>query len=250
MFLGIVEGVTEFLPIVDWPSAIARQPHRFSRVDGRYLRRFHSVWCRLAVVASTHLTCSGRPRTPTNRIPPFLAGDLHPSCQRQCWACSCATSSRPAFTSPNVIACRSSSAACDDRRRACSTSEDHRTRDENHLASGRPRRALVPGVSRSGHDHRRLLAGLDRSAATTFSIYLAIPTLGAATLYDLARSIRGLTTSDLAFLVVGTVTTGIVAWLSIGWLLRYVAHNTFVPFGIYRIAAGLIVLALVNLHVI
>jgi undecaprenyl-diphosphatase len=111
--------------------------------------------------------------------------------------------------------------------------------------------ALVPGVSRSGASMvGGLLAGLDRPAATNFAFYLAIPTLGAATLYDLIRSVRNLNSSDLLFLVVGTVISGVVAWLSIGWLLRYVAHNTFVPFGIYRIIAGAVVLLLVALHII
>jgi undecaprenyl-diphosphatase len=111
--------------------------------------------------------------------------------------------------------------------------------------------ALVPGVSRSGASMvGGLLAGLDRPAATNFAFYLAIPTLGAATLYDLIRSVRNLNSSDLLFLLVGTVISGVVAWLSIGWLLRYVAHNTFVAFGIYRIIAGAAVLLLVALHII
>jgi undecaprenyl-diphosphatase len=111
--------------------------------------------------------------------------------------------------------------------------------------------ALVPGVSRSGATIvGGLLAGLDRPAATSFSFYLAIPTLGAATLYDLARSFRTLNSGDFAFLLVGTIVAGLVAWLSIGWLLRYVGNHTFVPFGIYRILAGLVVLALMYLHLL
>src|SRR5919206_64673 len=83
-----------------------------------------------------------------------------------------------------------------------------------------------------------LLAGMDRPTATTFSFYLAIPTLGAATVYDLYRSLRGLSSGDLAFLLVGTLVSGIVAWIAIRWLLRYVAHHTLVPFGVYRVLAG------------
>jgi undecaprenyl-diphosphatase len=111
--------------------------------------------------------------------------------------------------------------------------------------------ALVPGVSRSGATIAGgLLAGLDRPAATAFSFYLAIPTLGAATLYELARSLRELNRSDLAFLLVGALVAGVVAWLSIAWLLRYVAHHTFVPFGIYRVLAGVVVLALAAAHLL
>jgi undecaprenyl-diphosphatase len=105
--------------------------------------------------------------------------------------------------------------------------------------------ALVPGVSRSGAAIvGGLLLGLDRATATTFAFYLAIPTLGAATLFDLASSFRRLTAGDLQFILVGTVVAGVVAGLSIKWLLSYVAHNTFVPFGIYRIIAGAVVLIL------
>ena len=108
--------------------------------------------------------------------------------------------------------------------------------------------ALVPGVSRSGASMvGGLLAGLDRPTATTFSFYLAIPTLGAATLVDLLSSLRLLTSGDLQLLLIGTVVSAIVAGASIHWLLGYVAHHTFVPFGIYRIAVGLLLLGLIAL---
>jgi undecaprenyl-diphosphatase len=105
--------------------------------------------------------------------------------------------------------------------------------------------ALVPGVSRSGASIvGALLVGLDRPSATAFSFYLAIPTLGAATLYELARSVSTLKQSDIGYLLLGTVATGVVAGLSIRWLLRYVAHHTFVVFGAYRIAAGALLVVL------
>jgi undecaprenyl-diphosphatase len=106
--------------------------------------------------------------------------------------------------------------------------------------------SLIPGVSRSGASIvGGLLVGMDRPTATAFSFYLAIPTLGAATLYDLARSLRSLSRGDLGFLLVGTVVSGVVAWIAIRWLLRYVAHHTLVPFGVYRVLAGAVILALI-----
>lgn len=106
--------------------------------------------------------------------------------------------------------------------------------------------AFVPGVSRSGASIiGGMLAGLDRRSATAFAFYLSIPTLGAATLVDLLGSLDKLTPTVAGQLLLGTVVSGVVAWLSIGWLLRYVATNNFVPFGIYRIAAGVVILALV-----
>jgi undecaprenyl-diphosphatase len=89
-----------------------------------------------------------------------------------------------------------------------------------------------------------MLAGLDRRSATAFAFYLSIPTLGAATVVDLISNLDLVTPADLLRLLVGTVVSAIVAWLSIGWLLRYVSKNSFVNFGIYRIVAGVLVLGL------
>jgi len=106
--------------------------------------------------------------------------------------------------------------------------------------------ALTPGVSRSAASIiGGMVVGLDRQAATTFSFYLAIPTLGAATVVDLLTSLEQVTLGDVGRLFLGLVVSLIVAWLSIDWLLRYVANHSFVAFGIYRIIAGSIVLALV-----
>jgi undecaprenyl-diphosphatase len=106
--------------------------------------------------------------------------------------------------------------------------------------------ALTPGVSRSAASIiGGMVVGLDRQAATTFSFYLAIPTLGAATVVDLLTSLEQVTLGDVGRLFLGLVVSLIVAWLSIDWLLRYVANHSFVAFGIYRIIAGSIVLVLV-----
>ncbi len=106
--------------------------------------------------------------------------------------------------------------------------------------------ALVPGVSRSGSSIvGGMLGGLDRRTATAFSFYLSIPTLGIATIVDLLSSLDQITSGDVARLAVGAAVSFVVAWISIGWLLRYVANHSFVAFGIYRIAAGLLILGLV-----
>lgn len=105
--------------------------------------------------------------------------------------------------------------------------------------------ALIPGVSRSAASIiGGMLVGLPRKDATRFSFYLAIPTLGGATILDLLLSLDEIQPNDLLYLVVGTITAGVVAWVAIGWLLRYVARSTFTAFGYYRIAAGLVILAL------
>lgn len=106
--------------------------------------------------------------------------------------------------------------------------------------------AMIPGTSRSGASIvGGMLAGLDRKTATSFSFYLAMPTLGAATVYDLLKTADQLDMGDIGRLVLGLVVSLVVAWLSIDWLLRYVSTNSFVAFGIYRIAAGVTLLALI-----
>lgn len=111
--------------------------------------------------------------------------------------------------------------------------------------------ALIPGVSRSGSTIvGGLLFGVDRAAATKFSFYLAIPTLGIATLYDLVKNLRLIQSGDWVNLIIGAVVSGIVAWVAIRWLLNYVARNNFIAFGYYRILAGLVIIALVIVNVL
>ena len=111
--------------------------------------------------------------------------------------------------------------------------------------------SLVPGTSRSASSIvGGVLGGLNRPAATAFSFYLAIPTLGAATVVDLLGSLEQISAADIPRLFVGTLVAFITAWLSIGWLLRDIARRSWTAFGIYRIAAGILVVLLVALGVV
>jgi undecaprenyl-diphosphatase len=103
--------------------------------------------------------------------------------------------------------------------------------------------ALIPGTSRSGATIiGGMLFGLSRPAATEFSFFLAIPTLLAATGYELVRNRDLLVAGDLTMIAVGFVVAFVSALLVVRWLLRYVAHHDFVPFAWYRIAFGLVIL--------
>ncbi|MCB9459344.1 MAG: undecaprenyl-diphosphate phosphatase [Anaerolineaceae bacterium] len=105
--------------------------------------------------------------------------------------------------------------------------------------------ALIPGTSRSGMSILGgMISGLDRKVATQFSFYLALPTLGGATIYKFLTSLDQISGSDMVLLILGAVISGIVAGASIAWLLRYVARNNFIPFGVYRIIVGVIILVL------
>ena len=104
--------------------------------------------------------------------------------------------------------------------------------------------ALVPGTSRSGATIiGGMLFGLSRQVATEFTFYLAIPTLGIASVYSLYKERALLSADDLGMWVVGMLAAFVSAFLCVRWLLRYIATHTFVPFAWYRIAFGLVVLA-------
>jgi len=103
--------------------------------------------------------------------------------------------------------------------------------------------ALIPGTSRSGATIiGGMLFGLSRTAATEFSFFLAIPTLFAATGYEFVRNRHLLAGGDLSMVGVGFVTAFVSAFFVVRGLLRYVAHHDFVPFAWYRIAFGLFIL--------
>ena len=104
--------------------------------------------------------------------------------------------------------------------------------------------ALIPGTSRSGSTIiGGLLFGLSRKAATEFSFFLAIPTLGVATVYQVYKERALLSADDLGMWIVGFISAFVSAFLCVRWLLRYISSHDFVPFAWYRIAFGIVVLA-------
>jgi len=103
--------------------------------------------------------------------------------------------------------------------------------------------AMVPGTSRSGSTIiGGMLLGLSRKAATDFSFFLAIPTLIGAGVYSLYKERHLLSMADLPLFGVGLLFSFVSAWLCVRWLLRYISTHSFVPFAYYRIAFGIVVL--------
>ncbi len=103
--------------------------------------------------------------------------------------------------------------------------------------------AMIPGMSRSGATIiGGMLLGLSRKAATDFSFYLAIPTLIGAGAYSLYKDRALLSLADAPVFGVGLVMSFISAWLCIRWLLRFISTHSFVGFAYYRIVFGIVVL--------
>ena len=96
--------------------------------------------------------------------------------------------------------------------------------------------AMIPGVSRSAATILGgLLLGLKRKTIVEFTFLLAVPTMLAATGYDLIKSGSQFSPGEVQYLLIGFVTAFVVALLSIKFLLRFIKTHTFIPFGIYRI---------------
>jgi len=103
--------------------------------------------------------------------------------------------------------------------------------------------ALIPGTSRSGATIiGGMLFGLSRRAATEFSFFLAIPTLFAACVYESVKNRELLANADLAAFGIGFAAAFVSAFLCVRWLLRYVSQHDFTPFAWYRIAFGALIL--------
>lgn len=100
--------------------------------------------------------------------------------------------------------------------------------------------SMIPGTSRSGMTMLGgIFAGLSRKSAAEFSFLLAIPTMFAATAYDLYKNRAMMVIDDYSLVAVGFVTAFAVALITVKWMMQFLTHHTFVVFGIYRIIVGL-----------
>ena len=101
--------------------------------------------------------------------------------------------------------------------------------------------AMIPGTSRSGATIiGGMLLGMKRTAATEFSFLLAIPTMLAATGFEIVKNFHTLSPENSSLLLTGFVTAFVFAFLSVKWLINFIKTHTFIPFGVYRIIIGII----------
>lgn len=103
--------------------------------------------------------------------------------------------------------------------------------------------ALIPGTSRSGSSIiGGLIFGMSRKAATEFSFFLAIPTVIGASVYSLYKDRALLSAADIPMFAIGGIASFVAAFFCVRWLLRYLSTHDFTMFAYYRIVFGLIVL--------
>ncbi len=107
--------------------------------------------------------------------------------------------------------------------------------------------AVVPGVSRSAATIiGGLMIGISRKTIVEFSFLLAVPTISAAVVLDIVKSSADIQTSQWGLLAIGGAVAFVVAWASVKFLLRFIKHNDFIVFGVYRIIAAIVLLILLK----
>jgi undecaprenyl-diphosphatase len=108
---------------------------------------------------------------------------------------------------------------------------------------------MIPGTSRSGATIiGGIFFGLSRRAATEFSFFLAIPTMFAATLYDVYKNRDLFSLDDVTLFLVGGAVSFISAFFAVRGLIRFISKHDFTVFAWYRIAFGIIVLVSAQMH--
>jgi undecaprenyl-diphosphatase len=99
--------------------------------------------------------------------------------------------------------------------------------------------SFIPGTSRAGSTIAgSMLIGVDRKTSAEFSFLLAIPVMGAVSLYDLLKHYSDLLNGNITAYIVGFIVAFLVAWITIKLFLAFISRFSFVPFGIYRILFG------------
>jgi undecaprenyl-diphosphatase len=109
--------------------------------------------------------------------------------------------------------------------------------------------SMIPGVSRAGATIMGgMMFGVGRAAATEFSFFLAVPTMLAATAYDIYKNSSALSLADLSVLTIGFATAFLSALVVVKTLVGFVSRNGFAPFAYYRIVVGLVMMAILSLR--
>ena len=250
--IGIVEGLTEFIPVSSTGHMIiAGHLLGFTGPRADTFEIFIQLGAILAVVWEYRATllsvASGLTHRPESRrfawnvtwafLPSALLGlVLHKFLSDHLF--------RPAFVAGALIVGAAMILAVERLPLQVRTHEALQTSRGQAILVGLAQcLALWPGFSRSAATILGgLLAGLDRRAATEFSFFLAIPTLLAATVYDLVVHHSWLAPGDLTWLGLAFAVSFLVALVTIRWLLRFVAHHSFRPFAWYRLTLGAAVL--------
>lgn len=255
IILGIVEGLTEFLPISSTGHLIL-VGHWLNR-EGEYWSIFQvviQVGAILAVVVEYRAMLFGmllRPKERASRrlfvnliagfLPAAVLGFLfHDAIKARLFG--------PRPVAVALIVGAIAMLIIERARPATRTRSLAELSPMQSLAVGVAQcAALFPGFSRAAATILGgLLAGLDRATAAQFSFLLAIPTLAGAAVLDLAKGAHGLTPAQFGWMGLGLVVSFFAAWAAVRWFVRYVSHHSLDVFSLYRLLLGALVLVLLG----
>jgi len=256
LVLGIVEGVTEFLPVsstghlilasavVDYPEAARATFEIFIQLGAILAVVWHFRQHLMQLVMQASSRASSRDligKVLLAFVPAAIVGFLfHHGIEEHLFS--------PLVVATTLIVGGVIIIAVERRAWRFSVHAIEQTGWGQSLAVGMAQiLSLIPGVSRAGATIiGGMFAGLDRPAATQFSFYLSIPTMFAASLYSLFKARHDLHAGDALPLAVGFVAAFVSALLVVRAFISFVQRNRFTAFGYYRIAVGLLVLALLR----
>ncbi len=254
--LGIVEGVTEFLPVsstghlivaaaaVDYPQASRQTFEIFIQLGAilavvwNFRQHLLDLLVRSPSDASARHTLGA---VLLAFLPAAAAGFLfHKPIEEYLFS--------PTFVAVTLIVGGVALIVLERRPWHFSVSDIERTSWQQALWIGVAQvLSLLPGVSRAGATIVGAMAvGLNRPAAAQFSFYLSIPTLFAASLYSLFKARHDLVASDALALAIGFVAAFLSALVVVRGFVGFVQRHDFTGFGYYRIGAGILILALVR----
>ncbi|MCW3159617.1 undecaprenyl-diphosphate phosphatase [Micropruina sonneratiae] len=266
--LGIVEGITEFLPISSTGHLTVTEKLMGLPIDDASVTAYTAIIQVGAMIASIIYFWSDIVRFATAWFAGLRDAGKRNADYRMGWAIIAgfavtaviALLAEPLITGPlrslwAVVAGLvgwSIVMFVGDRLGKQTRGEDSITVRDGIILGALQSLALVPGVSRSGATITTgLLLGLDRVSATRMSFFLGIPTLVASGLYQAVKEAKHIADGvGWASTAIGTVVSGVVAYASIAWLLRYVSKNNFTGFIIYRIALAIVIVVLLATQVI
>lgn len=254
-FLGLVQGLTEFLPISS-TAHLRIAPALFGQADpGAAFSAVIQLGTLLAVIVyfardlfvTMPRAFVKEPKSPDGRLPVYIAlGTLPIVVAGLALQDYIKGTFRSLYVVCAALAVVGAVMLAADRRATLRRTLADITLSDAMLIGAAQSLALIPGVSRSGSTIVcALLLGIQRPDAARFSFLLGIPAIAGAGIFELKDAFEAMGSDPWAPILVGTGAAFVSGYASIAWLLRYLGSKTLAPFAVYRIALALVLAGLV-----
>ena len=247
LFLGLIEGLTEFLPVSSTGHLLLVGHFLGFESNGKTFEVLIQLGAILAILSvySGKLWQIARALPDNADARRFVIGVLSPSCRRRSSARRCTRFIKEVLFNPWIVCVTLIAGGLvllmlDGVRIVARYDDATRFPLPMYFKIGLIQcLAMVPGVSRSGATIvGAMLLGAEKRAAAEFSFFLAMPTMAGAFAYDLLKNYKILSLDDVALIAAGFVAAFVTALLVVRGLLAYVSRHGFAPFGWWRIVVG------------